>query len=345
MYLLYTAAGLALLPVTFIKSAPSISAPTLAATSHSDLEQNRERQRQLEGRSEGRSGGLDPKDRRELEALVRDERILVRRERLASENAHEGQHVLLRAWYKTQTVFRPIKLIGGLFLMVVAIIIWVSMLITGIDKAKNSICKTHCGYLLGQIHIIQPVNTILVQSAKVFPIDYVVFLLLILFFFSSSVVGIATVGVRFLWVTLFKIRKGKTSPQALLIATVLLALMVLAINYAVAMIVAPQYTTWGPQTYCDRAPRHPGEQPDCSDHHSAIKPCSELADNEAATNVCTPSVVSTFINRITVNFPIFGIISFWAQFAFLGKSLFHGQSCLALTSTQRSISLWLSLHL
>lgn len=329
VYVLYTAAGLALLPVTLIKAAPSISAPKLAATSHSELEQNRERQRQLEGRSEGREGGLDPKDQRELDALLRDERILVRRERLAADTSGEGQHWLIRGWHKTQAVFRPLKLIGGFLLMIVAIIIWVSMLITGIDKAKNSICKSHCGYILGQINILQPINSILVQAAKVFPIDYVLFLLLVLFFFASSVVGIATVGVRFLWVILFKIRKGKTSPQALLVATVMLALMVLAINYSVAMMVAPQYTTWGPQTYCDRAPKHPGEQPDCTKHHSAIKPCSELADNAAATHVCTPSVVSTFINRITVNFPVFGIISFWAQFAFLGEKPLS--SCLYLT--------------
>jgi len=81
---------------------------------------------------------------------------------------------------------------------------------------------------------------------------------------------------------------------------------------------APQYATFGPQTYCAHPPRHPGEQPDCTDHKNHILPCSERADNAAAKNVCTPSVVSTFLNRITVNFPFFGVVDFWAQFAFLG---------------------------
>lgn len=101
-------------------------------------------------------------------------------------------------------------------------------------------------------------------------------------------------------------------------ATVLLTLMTLAINYAIAMMVAPQYAAFGPQTYCDRTPRHPGEQPDCTEHESKIVPCTELAENEAARNVCTPSVASTFLNRIMVNFPFFGVVDFWAQFAFLG---------------------------
>jgi LMBR1 domain-containing protein 1 len=150
LYILYTAAGFALLPISFIKSAPSISAPQLSETTATALEQNRERQRQIEGRNVGREGGIPAKDQRELEALVREERTLVRRERLAAEAQGEGKSFIVRAWTKVCAVFRPLKLIGGILLLGLSIIIWVSMLITGIDKAKNSICKEHCGYILGR---------------------------------------------------------------------------------------------------------------------------------------------------------------------------------------------------
>jgi len=150
LYILYTAAGIALLPISFIKSAPSISAPQLSETTATALEQNRERQRQLEGRNAGRDGGMPAKDQRELEALVREERTLVRRERLAAEAQGEGKSFIVRSWTKVCAVFRPLKLIGGILLLILAIVIWVSMLITGIDKAKNSICKSHCGYILGR---------------------------------------------------------------------------------------------------------------------------------------------------------------------------------------------------
>lgn len=320
IYVLYTSAGFALLPVACIKSAPAISAPTLTANTTSALEQNRERQRQLEMRNVGRSEGLAPKDRRELDALVREERTLIRRERLAAESSGEGQTWLMKTWIKIEAIFRPIKLIGGIFLMLVAIVIWISMLLTGIDKAKNSVCKLHCGYVLGHINIFNPINWVFVNSAKVFPVDYVIFLLLVLFFFASSIVGIASLGIRFLWLRIFQIRKGHTSPQALLMATVMLTLIAFAINYSLAMMVAPQYATYGPQTFCDHPPRHPGEQPDCTNHTSHIRPCSELASNPAAKNVCTPSVVSTFLNRVTLNFPFFGVVDFWAQFVFLGRS-------------------------
>ncbi|CZS95341.1 probable Probable lysosomal cobalamin transporter [Rhynchosporium agropyri] len=321
LYIVYTAAGIALLPISFIKSAPSISAPQLSETTATALEQNRERQRQLEGRNAGRDGGVSAKDQRELEALVREERTLVRRERLAAEAQGEGKSFIVRSWTKICAVFRPLKLIGGILLLILAIVIWASMLITGIDKAKNSICKSHCGYILGNINVFQPVNWVFVQASRVFPVDYVLMLLLVLFLFSSSVVGIATIGIRFLWVKLFEIRKGHTSPQAMLVATVMLTLIMLAINYSIAMMIAPQYAIYGAQTFCSHPTRFPGDQPDCSKHPELVKPCSELSSGEGSKHVCTPTVVTTFLNRVTINFSLFGALTFWAQFAFLAVFL------------------------
>lgn len=318
LYAVYTGAGLALLPVSFIKSAPSISAPQLSATTASQLERNRERQRQIEMRNAGRQDALPRKDRRELDALVREEQTLVRRERLAAEAQGEGQSKLYRFWLKLCALFRPIKMLGGFLLLALSILIWVSMLITGIDKAKNSICKQKCGYILGKIHIFQPLNWIFLKTAKVFPIDYALMALLILLLFGSSITGVATIGIRFLWVKIFQIRRGRTAPQALLMATIMLALIILAINYAVAMLIAPQYAIYGTQTFCTDKPDYPGAQPDCSHHSDLIRPCSEALKYKHAKDVCTPSVMSTFLNRITITWPFFGVIDFWAQFAFLG---------------------------
>jgi LMBR1 domain-containing protein 1 len=321
LYIVYTGAGLALLPVSFIKSAPAISAPQLSETTATALEQNRERQRQLELRNAGRPEGVSQKDRRELEALMREERTLVRRERLAAEAAGEGQSWLVKAWTKVCAVFRPLKLIGGILLLLIAVVVWASMLITGIDKAANSVCKEHCGYILGHINVFQPINWLFVQTARAFPVDYILMALLVLFFFASSISGIAAIGIRFLWVRVFQIRKGRTAPQALLLATVMLALIILAINYAVAMIAAPQYAIYGTQTFCLNPPKHPNEQPDCSAHLDRVKPCSEAFQERAAKDVCTPTVMSTFLNRIALNWPVFGAVDFWAQFAFLAVFL------------------------
>lgn len=321
LYVVYTGAGLALLPISFIKSAPSISAPQLSETTATQLEQNRERQRQLEMRNTGNAEGMSRKDRRELDALVREEQTLVRRERLAAEAQGEGRSRVYRAWLKVCAIFRPVKMIGGILLLLLSILIWVSMFITGIDKAKNSICKQRCGYILGHIHVFQPINFIFVKAAKVFPIDYVLMALLVLLLFSSSITGVATVGIRFLWVKIFQIRRGRTAPQALLMATVMLGLIILALNYSIAMLVAPQYSIYGTQTFCAAKPKHTGGQPNCKNHPDLIEACSEALKFRHAKDVCTPSVMSTFLNRITITWPFFGLIDFWAQFAFLGVFL------------------------
>lgn len=328
LYVLYTSTGFALLPIKLIKTAPSISNPSLRASTASQLESNRERQRQLLGRCGGNTEILSSKDRRELDALVREERILIRRQRLIEESWGQHRNWFFRALYKIGALLRPFKLLGGILLLLITLAVWVSMLLTAIDKAKNSFCKHRCGYILGNINVFNPVNWVLVRTAKVFPIDYILFALLVLLFFSSSLVGIATVGIRFLWIRIFRIRKGRTSPQALLMATVMLTLITLALNYSIAMIVAPQYATFGPQTFCDKPvsnfPLLGRQQPDCSDEadRHLIKPCTEFAENPAAKDVCTPSVVSTFLNRVTLSFPFFGIIFFWAQFVFLGKQCY-----------------------
>ncbi|KAJ5491548.1 lysosomal cobalamin transporter [Penicillium diatomitis] len=321
LYVLYTSAGLALFPVSLIKTAPSVSSPMLQATTAQQLELNQERQRQLEGRCGGNPDLLSSKDRRELDTLTREERTLIRRQRLIEDAHGEGRSWLILAWHKIGAVFRPFKLLSGILLLLIAVVVWVSMLLTSIDKAKNSVCKHRCGYILGHINVFNPVNWILVLSAKVFPVDYAIFTALILLLFCSSVVGIAVVGIRFLWIRIFQIRKGHTSPQALLLATAMLMLIILALNYSVSMVVAPGYATYGPQTFCDRTPSSPGEQPDCTNSMDLIKPCSELAENPAARSVCTPSVASTFLNRVTINFPFFGVVFFWAQFVFLGVYL------------------------
>ncbi|KAI9934401.1 hypothetical protein ASPWEDRAFT_117975 [Aspergillus wentii DTO 134E9] len=318
LYALYTSCGLALLPMSLIKTAPSVSSPTLKATTVTQLESNRERQRQLEGRCGGNPELLPSKDRRQLDTLVREERTLIRRQRLVEEAQGKGRSWFVKVWLKIAAVFRPFKLISGILLLLIVLATWISMLLTAIDKAKNSICKHRCGYILGHVNVFNPANWVFVQSAKVFPVDYAIFTLLVLLFFCSSVVGIAVVGIRFLWIKIFQIRKGHTSPQALLLATAMLMLIILALNYSVSMIVAPQYATFGPQTFCDRVPDSVSEKPDCSNNRHLIKPCSELADNPAAKLVCTPSISSTFLNRVTMNFPFFGIVFFWAQFAFLG---------------------------
>lgn len=321
LYAVYTAPGLALFPVSLIKSIPAISV-TSAEEARDALAINRERQRIIEAKHIG-GGGLSPKDKRDLENLQREERTLTRKQRLADEGKN-------RWWLKVQAALRPFKLLLGLILLGISCLLVASMLITGIDKIEYSKCGAKCGYILTDVNIFNPVNWIFVQSSKVFPIDYVIALLLVLFFFVSTVIGLAYIGIRFLWITIFKIRNGHTKPQALLMGTALLTLSVLAINYGLTMFVAPQYSHFGGQMYCTWPLNEPRIIRDCSKHPEHLLPCSAGATGPAA-DVCTPTVVSTFINRITLNYPFFGVFTFWAQFVFIGLFIITAVTALVKT--------------
>lgn len=122
-------------------------------------------------------------------------------------------------------------------------------------------------------------------------------------------------------VDLYKIRRNGTVPQGLLMGTIFLMLAVIALNYSLTMVVTPQYAHYGNQRYCNHTIGDFGEVRDCSSFPELVLPCTSSADAE---EICTPAVVSTFINRITLIFPFFGQVAFWGQFVFLGVWMLVG---------------------
>lgn len=248
---------------------------------------------------------------------MREERTLIRRQRLIEGRQEEDQSWPVTVYSKLKTILRPFRLLGGFCLFLVGLSTWISLLMTVVDKLINSPCKHHCGYVLSRTNF-NPISWIFIQSSRAFPTDYIIFALIVFFFFWGSVVGVVAVGIRFLWIRIFQIRKGHTSPQAMLLATAVLTLITLGLNYSIVMMLVPRYATFGPQTFCDLAPTSSEEQSDCSNHRHLVKPCLEKADSTAADKTCTPSVASTILNRVALNFPLFGALLLWAHFLFLG---------------------------
>lgn len=122
-YVVYTAPGFALFPITLISQGPS--PVSTVDSSRQALEHNRELQRRIEVRYQGTNRPMAPKDRRELEALQREERTLVRKARLAEEGGNR------RAWWlRLRQVLRRFKITFGMLFLILSIIISVSMLLT-----------------------------------------------------------------------------------------------------------------------------------------------------------------------------------------------------------------------
>ncbi|KAF9988529.1 hypothetical protein BGZ65_000599 [Modicella reniformis] len=82
-----------------------------------------------------------------------------------------------------------------------------------------------------------------------FPIDYFLIATVILYMFWATSKGIISIGIRVLWVNLYRFRRAATQPQGLLAATMLLTLSLVGLCYSMTMSIAPEYSMFGHQEY------------------------------------------------------------------------------------------------
>ncbi|ORY92301.1 LMBR1-like membrane protein-domain-containing protein [Syncephalastrum racemosum] len=301
VFITYTAPGLSILPFNMIKGRRRIDAENDDVDNR--LAVTRERQRAIQAKYAGSNATLSGRDQRELENLEDEERILTRRLRTIQEDRGS-------AWQRITKILRPFEVIIGIILLALTFVVVVSIFLTIVDKITYSVCGHKCGYIISHPDLFNPVNFIFVNLSRVFPLDYIFMVLLIIYYFLATMSGLITIGVRFLWVSLYRVRKAATMPQGLLFITVLLTLSLLALNYSLTNVVAPGYAHFGSQVYCNHTQ---GGQRDCADYPDKIVPC----DIYAPTEICTPTVSSTLIDRIIINTPFFGVVFYYAQWAFL----------------------------
>ncbi|KAL0073484.1 hypothetical protein J3Q64DRAFT_1775937 [Phycomyces blakesleeanus] len=301
VFIFYTAPGLSLLPLTLIKGRRRIE------TENEDVDNRliviRERVRALKAKYFGSTRKIPAHEQREIENLADEESILTRRLRSIQEDRDSKWHMLVK-------MMRPIEIMIGFILLGMSLVIVISIFLTIVDKISNSVCGSKCGYIINHPQLFNPVNYIFVALAKMFPLDYLFMVSLILYFFLATMSGVINIGLRFLWVTLFKIQKGATAPQGLLFSAVLLLLSLLALNYTITTVVAPEYAHFGSQVYCNHTV---AGLRDCSDRLDLILAC----DITGPTDICTPTISSTLVDRIIINTPFLGMIFYYSQWAFL----------------------------
>ncbi|KAK9450056.1 uncharacterized protein V1518DRAFT_415418 [Limtongia smithiae] len=342
VYVVYTAIGFAVLPVLCLKYRPNMTNLELDDT-RTSLNLNREKQRMIEARYEGSSVEWSVRDKRAYESLQREERTLVRRVRVNDGISHWYRpRWLLKAF---RLVARPVIVIVGMFLMLAALLVVASIIISMIDHIMNTTCGRHCGFLISHTKIINPINEILRLTSKGFPADYIITLFIIVWLFVSTVIGLSYFSIRLIWFVLFRIQRGKTDPQGLLLGTSMLMVTVLAINYGFTQIIAPDYARYGSQQFCNYTiDGLYGLAGQCTDMPEYLISCAEasaslftpayddypyadvIVDGPGVyanatlyfNEVCRQTIVSTFIDRVIVNYPWFGLWAFWAQFGFLG---------------------------
>ncbi|XP_022093239.1 probable lysosomal cobalamin transporter [Acanthaster planci] len=285
----YTAYGVTALPVDLIKGRRS------AEEELEDVQEtasaNRDRVRTLR-RKRRRGRNLSATERRHLDDLKDEEELIQRKER----------HLVAiqqKLCYRCTWVWRPLQVIIGIVLILVAILVFGSLLISSLDRLLHSLgYKT--GYILTKSTLPNPVDMLLVVMQQVFPLDYIVFVGLVLFFIYSSMAGIRRIGIWFFCVKMYKIRPHHTKPQALLFLCMYLMFLLLAVNVMLYNL-APDYMTYGHQKFL---PDNSSEPEQCTTSESSSD--------------CTMTVTMGLMTKFVFQLWFFGACYYWANWVFLG---------------------------
>ncbi|CAN8025178.1 unnamed protein product [Ixodes persulcatus] len=287
----YTGCGLAALPVGLI--AGSLSTSQERSSVADQLVSLDAQINTLRNKLRGSMGsGRQSTDAERLLALEEERRSLDERQRRL-------EHRQGTVAYRLRCLLRPVQITVGCGSMLLGLLVWLSLLLVSIDKALHSL-GYKMGYLLPKASLPNPLDMALVQSQKVFPIDYVLYLAVVLYLVMCTVYGIRKMGIWFrtLPAQMYRIRPGRTRPQGILLLCLSLMFAVLALNVLLYS-VCPQYTTFGSQHYLPQA-RPCGK--------CYLMPCTI----DAPPADCVMTRASALLLRFFYKAWVFGACYFWA---------------------------------
>ncbi|KAG0381237.1 putative lysosomal cobalamin transporter [Mortierella sp. AD032] len=231
----YTAPGLSLLPFHLLAGAKSLPAGVEELEAQLDL--NRAHQSAILNRypmSAGGSRQMSDRNRHLISELAQKEMLLENRLRLVL-------RVRDSCWHQCLCIIRPFQILLGLAGSILTVLLVGSITVTSIGQLDKDVCGAPCGFIFGR-DLPNPLNMVLVRLSPYFPADYAVIVMIILYMFWATTKGIISLGIRFLWVHLYKFKRAATQPQGLLAATMLWMLSLAALSYTLTMAVAPEYS-------------------------------------------------------------------------------------------------------
>ncbi|KAF4795916.1 hypothetical protein TURU_088810 [Turdus rufiventris] len=190
--------GMSALPLNLIKGTTSASYERLENTE--DIEEVE--QHLLRIKSKCRDGRpLSSRDRRTLQQLEERLRTLRRRER-------HLESIEKSWWTKACEAIRPLKIVWGVFFIIVALLFTVSLFLSNLDKALHS-AGFDSGFIILGTNLTNPLNMLLPVLQRVFPLDYVLITTIVMYFIFTSMAGIRNMGIWFFWTRSNKTTDGQ----------------------------------------------------------------------------------------------------------------------------------------
>lgn len=295
---LYTGYGMSALPLGMIRCCKKYADKSESNTRRlTRKERDEEKARVL--RAKSRAGrNLTRFERNELRRIEQDEQLQHRIDRKKSKMSKS-------LCGKVATILKPFEVVFGFAFLGVSLLIMISLTITSVDKAMNSL-GYKVGYALPKPKLPNPVNIVMVNASKVFPLDYVLFSGMALFFIFASMNGIKRMGIWCCCIRMFKIRTSRTMPQALLFMVFIMMFMVMGLTI-ILFTITPQYVQYGNQKY---------NQWDTSKNETVteLKSCS----TDAPEGKCTMSRLALLLNTLFYKAWFFGAFYYWSIWLFIG---------------------------
>ncbi|XP_048758835.1 probable lysosomal cobalamin transporter isoform X2 [Ostrea edulis] len=288
--IMYSAYGMSALPMSLIKGTKS------AKTERQAVQGRRSRisERSRAIRDKYSTRGSSTRNRDRVEVLDEEERLLQREEK----HLEAKERSILQ---KCLLVLRPFEVVFGAAFFLVTLLIFVSLLLTNIDKAIHG-QGYKSGYALPKRFLPNPVDIVLVFCQKVFPLDYIMFAALVLYLVFCSMSGVRNIGIWFLWLRMYKIRPRRTRPQGILMLCMIMMFLTLAINIIIYEL-TPQYSSFGSQRYVTT-----------SGNSTKLASCT----TEATANDCTITRMTLLLTSFFYRMWFFGAAYYWGTWVFLG---------------------------
>jgi len=187
-------------------------------------------------------GGKKSEKQRQAEARLRGKATALRNRQEALDRQDFRQKIFMAC----VPFSKGFAVVSG----ILSFLIFISILMGAIFKLIQ-------GQLPGGAWIMQyhqagvPMDALLMWTSHAFPIDYIILLCLSLYVFFVTIRGLINIGIRCMCcIKMFDLVGGETEPQALLIATFMLCHVMLTFSMEMQTL-APQYTAFGTQTYCN----------------------------------------------------------------------------------------------
>lgn len=138
--------------------------------------------------------------------------------------------------------------------MSVAIVL--SLACGNLNRIIYSKCGFECGFqVVNDSHdethkilssMINLYDSIFVQFSKFFPFDLILFLIVLTHFFVSTLYAISKIGIRFLFISIYRIKRDRSYPQAICFMALYMILIMFSFTFDLSSLM-PRYLSYAAQ--------------------------------------------------------------------------------------------------